>query len=150
MKVTTIKEYLESLPAERKEAIHKLRKAILAKIPKGFEETISYGMVGYVVPLSRYPDGYHCNPKLPLPFISVASQKNYIAMHHLGLYGSEQLLKWFTEEYPKHSKTKLDMGKGCVRFKKIDQIPYEFIGELCSKITVDKWIKFYENNYKKK
>jgi hypothetical protein len=150
MRATTVKEYLDSLPAERKEAINKLRKIILANIPKGFEETISYGMVGYVVPLSIYPDGYHCDPKLPLPFITLASQKNYIALHHMGLYGSEKLLKWFTEEYPKHSKVKLDMGKGCVRFKKIDQIPYEFIGTLCSKLTIEKWIELYESNFKKK
>jgi uncharacterized protein YdhG (YjbR/CyaY superfamily) len=150
MTAKTVKEYIDTLPSERKEAFDKLRKTILSNIPKGFEETISYGMIGYVVPHSKYPNGYHCDPTLPLPFISLASQKNFIALYHMGLYGSEKLLTWFTEQYLKHSKAKLDMGKSCIRFKKMDQIPYELIGELCSKMTVDKWIEFYESNFKKK
>jgi uncharacterized protein YdhG (YjbR/CyaY superfamily) len=150
MSTSTVKEYIDSLPSERKEAMTKLRKIIIKKLPKGFLEMISYGMIGYVVPHSKYPDGYHCNPKLPLPFINIASQKNFIAFHHLGIYGDKSLSEWFKKEYPKHSKNKLDMGKGCVRFKKPEQIPYELIGELCSKITVDKWIERYEKNFKKK
>ena len=110
----------------------KLRKVIKDNLPKGFEETMSYGMIGYVVPHSIYPDGYHCDPKLPLPFMNLASQKNYIAVYHSGVYASEKMNKWFTAEYAKHCKTKLDMGKSCVRFKKMDDIPYELIGELAS------------------
>lgn len=140
----TVKEYLTSLPEDRQKAMNELRKVILKNLPKGFEETMSYGMVGYVVPLKTYPAGYHCDPSLPLGFMNIASQKNYIALHHLGIYGSDKLLNWFVEEYPKHSKAKLDMGKGCIRFKKMDQIPYKLIGELASKISVEKWIEIYE------
>jgi uncharacterized protein YdhG (YjbR/CyaY superfamily) len=143
------KEYIESLPEERKEAIQELRKVILKNLPKGFEEVMSYGMLAYVVPQSLYPDGYHCDPKQALPFMSVASQKNFIAVHHLGIYGDKKLLDWFFNEYPKHSKAKLDMGKGCVRFKKMDQIPYKLIGELAAKLTPQEWIAKYEEVFKK-
>lgn len=148
-KATTPQQYLKELPADRKEAVTQLRNAIVKNIPKGFKEEMSYGMLGYVVPHDLYPDGYHCNPKLPLPFVCVASQKNCIALHHMGIYGSPELLKWFTTEYPKHSKSKLDMGKGCVRFKKPDDIPYKLIGELMKKISVKDWINTYEKNWKK-
>lgn len=146
-KAKTVKEYLEKLPAERVEAVKKLRAAVLKNLPKGFKEELNYGMIGYVVPHSLYPEGYHCNPKLPLPFVCIASQKNYIAFHHMGIYGNPKLLEWFVKEYPKHSKQKLDMGKGCIRFKKPDQIPFKFIGELMSKITAHDWIKLYEKNF---
>ncbi len=148
-KAVTVEEYIDSLPEERKKVIISLRKEILKNLPKGFSEEMSYGMIGYVVPLKTYPDGYQCNPKLPLPFINIASQKNYIAMHHMGLYGIKELLKWFVDEYPKHSDTKLDMGKGCIRFKKLDKIPFELIGKLASKITPEKWITAYEKQFKK-
>lgn len=141
----TTKEYLETLPDDRKEAMIKLRNTIAKNLPKGFSETMSYGMIGFVVPHTKYPPGYHCNPKLPLPFVNIASQKNFIALYHMGLYGSESLLKWFTGEYPKHSKTKLDMGKGCVRFKKPEQIPFDLIGELMKKMSPDEWIAQYES-----
>lgn len=108
-----------------------------------------YGTAGYVVPLTKYPAGYHCDPKLPLSFLSIASQKNNLALYHMGLYGSPELLAWFQEEYPKHCKTKLDMGKSCVRFKKLDQIPYALIAELVSKVTPDQYIEMYENNLKR-
>jgi len=144
----TVKEYIASLPEDRQKAIQELRKVILKNLPKGFDEVMAYGMIGYVVPLKTYPDGYHCNPKLPLGFMNIASQKNFIALYHMGIYGSDKLLKWFTDEYPKHCKAKLDMGKSCIRFKKIDQIPYKLIGELASKITVEKWIEIYENALK--
>ena len=111
---------------------------------KGFKELMGYGMLGYVVPHSKYPDGYHCNPELPLPFINLASQKNFIALYHMGIYSDPKLLNWFTKEYPKHSKSKLDMGKSCIRFKKPEDIPYKLIGELASKLTPDEWIKMYE------
>ena len=137
--------YLEELPEERKITFGKLRKAILENLPAGFEEEMSYGMIGYVVPFSIYPKGYHCNTKLPLPYINIGSQKNFIAMHHMGIYGSENLLNWFVSEYPEHCKTKLDMGKGCIRFKKMDDIPYDLIAELVGKISVQGYISTYES-----
>ena len=142
-------EYIASLPDDRKAAVQKLRDTIVKNLPKGFEEVMAYGMIAFVVPHSKYPKGYHCDPKLPLQFVCLASQKNYIALHHMGLYGDKMLLNWFTEEYPKYSKTKLDMGKGCVRFKKPDQIPFELIGALMKKITPDKWIEIYEKAFRR-
>ncbi|HAH54255.1 MAG TPA: hypothetical protein DCM02_02935 [Flavobacterium sp.] len=144
----TIEEYLNELPEERKEAFLKLRESILNNIPKGFREEMSYGMLGYVVPHSLYPDGYHCNPKLPLPFMNLASQKNFIALYHMGIYAIPELLEWFTTEYPKHSAQKLDMGKGCIRFKKLDQIPFDLIAALAGKMTVEDWIHCYETQIK--
>ena len=145
---STPEEYISQIPKERQEAFKKLRKTIKDNIPKGFEEVIGYGMPGFVVPHSIYPDGYHCDPKTPLPFVSIASQKNFIALYHSGIYADPALQSWFTSEYPKYVKTKLDMGKSCVRFKKVDQIPYELIAELMTKITVDDWIDTYEKNIK--
>jgi uncharacterized protein YdhG (YjbR/CyaY superfamily) len=142
-------EYIDSLPEDRKAAISELRKVILKNLPKGFKEEMSYGMLGYVVPHSIYPAGYHCDPKLPLPFLSIASQKNFIAVYHMGIYADKDLLDWFTTEYSKQSKAKLDMGKSCIRFKKIDQIPYNLIGELASKMTPQQWIELYEREVKK-
>jgi len=144
----TVNDYLEELPEERKVAFSNLRNSILKNLPKGFEEQISYGMLGYVVPHSTYPNGYHCNPKLPLPFINIASQKNFIALYHMGIYANSELLEWFTTEYPKHSSQKLDMGKGCIRFKKMDQIPFDLIAELTRKISVEDWIECYETQLK--
>jgi hypothetical protein len=141
----TPEDYIARLPEDRKEAITKLRKAILENLPQGFIETISYGMIGYVVPHAIYPKGYHVDPKLPLPFLNIASQKNFIALYHMCLYSDKELLKWFTSEYSKYSKTKLDMGKSCIRFKRADQIPFNLIGELASKISVNEWIKAYES-----
>lgn len=146
---TTPKEYINSLPEERKEIMAKLRKVILKNLPKGFEEQMSYGMLGYVVPLNVYPDGYHCDPKLPLPFINLASQKNHIAFYHMGLYGG-LYMDWFLAEWPKHSKKKLDMGKSCIRFKKPEDVTVELLGELCTKITPKEWIATYEENVKRK
>lgn len=142
-------EYLDSLPDDRKEAIGKLRNSILEKLPKGFEESMNYGMLCYNVPFSIYPNGYHCNPEMPLPFLSLASQKNFIALYHMGIYADPELLNWFVAEYPKHSKQKLDMGKSCIRFKKMEQIPYELIAELLGKITPEKWIEMYESAFRK-
>jgi len=143
------KEYTDSLPADRKTAISKLRKVIKANLSKGFKEEMNYGMIGYVVPHSIYPSGYHCDPKLPLPFLAIASQKHFIAVYHMGIYADPVLMKWFVGEYPKYVKTKLDMGKSCIRFKKLDGIPYELIGELVSKMTVQQWIDIYECNLKR-
>lgn len=145
----TPEEYISALPQDKKDAISKLRKIILKSLPKGFSETISYGMLGYVVPHSIYPDGYHCDPKLPLPFMSIASQKNFVGIYHMGIYANKDLYDWFVNEYPKHSNRKLDMGKSCIRLKKIEEIPYELIGELASKMTPNEWIKIYENAIKK-
>lgn len=138
--------YIESLADDRKAAIEELRKVILDNLPAGFIEEMSYGMIGYVVPHSLYPSGYHCDPKLPLPFLSIASQKNFVALYHMGLYADEKLLAWFISEYPKHSKSKLDIGKSCIRFKKPDQIPYKLVGELTRKMSVEEWIGVYEKN----
>ena len=142
---TTVNEYIDSLPEERKAGVTKLRKTIKANLPKGFEEVMSYGMIGFVVPHSIYPSGYHCNPKLPLPFINVGSQKNYISMHHMGVYASKDLLDWFVAETEK-VPYKLDMGKGCIRFKKPEEIPFELIVELAKKVTVQQWIDIIEGN----
>lgn len=142
-------EYIEQLPEERKVVISKVRNAILQQLPKGFQECISYKMIGYVVPHSAYPDGYHCNPKLPLPFMNLASQKNFVAVYHSGIYADPKLMDWFVSEYPKHCKRKLDMGKSCIRFKYMDDIPYELLGELASKMTVEDWISSYESVVKK-
>lgn len=141
----TVKEYILQLSDERQIAIEKLRAVILENIPKGFEECIIYNMIGYVVPHSIYPKGYHCSPELPLTFVNIASQKNFIALYHMGIYGNSKLSEWFQLEYSKHSKLKLDMGKSCIRFKKIDQIPYELIGELMRKITVEQYVEIYES-----
>jgi uncharacterized protein YdhG (YjbR/CyaY superfamily) len=148
-KAATVDEYITELPAERQKAITELRKTIKKNLPKGFKECMGYGMIGYVVPHSLYPAGYHCNPKDPLPFMNVASQKNFVAVYHMCLYGSPKLLKWFTDEYAKAGVGKLDMGKACIRFKKPENIPYQLIGELASKITVDDWIAVYEKNLKR-
>ena len=148
-KATTPEQYLSELPEDRKEAMLQLRNAIKENLPPGFEEVISYGMLGYVVPHSIYPSGYHCNPKLPLPFINLASQKNFIAIYHMGIYANKNLESWFVSEYPKHVKTKIDMGKSCIRFKKMDDIPFDFIGELASKVSVEDWISNYEKAFSK-
>lgn len=145
----TVQDYIAQLPEERKVAIEKLREVILANLPQGFEETISYGMIAYVVPHTIYPAGYHCDTKTPLPFISLASQKNFIALYHMGIYAKEEIKNWFVREYPQHSTTKLDMGKSCIRFKKIDKIPYSLIGKLATKMTWEQWVDIYEMQIRK-
>jgi len=148
-KATTPEEYMNEMPIERQAAFKKLRAVIKKNLPKGFKEQMSYGMIGYVVPHSKYPAGYHCNPKLPLPFINIASQKNFIAVYHMGVYADPKLLKWFTTEHAKVSPKKLDIGKSCIRYKKPEDIPFDLIGELASKITPDEWIAKYESAFKK-
>lgn len=147
---TSVEDYISQIPEERQEVLKKMFNTIRENLPHGFEHGISYGMIGWQVPLETYPEGYHCNPGLALPFMSLASQKNFIALYHMGLYAKPELLEWFVAEYPKYSKRKLDMGKSCVRFKKIDDIPFELIAELSKKMTVDEWIDIYESNFKKK
>jgi len=141
-------EYIKAIPEDRQEAFGKLRKVILAHLPLGFEECMSYGMIGYVVPHTIYPMGYHCDTKLPLPFMNIASQKNFVAFYHMGLYANQDLKEWFVQEYPKHCNLKLDMGKSCVRFKKVDQIPFELIGQLVAKMNAQEWIDLYEREIK--
>ena len=148
-KALSVSEYLAEIPQERKIAFAKLRETILNNIPKGFQECMNYGMLGYVVPHEIYPSGYHCDPKLPLPFLGIASQKNFIAFYHMGIYANPALLQWFLDEYPKHSNQKLDMGKSCIRFKNPDAIPFELMGALTQKISVQEWIDYYEKQIKK-
>jgi uncharacterized protein YdhG (YjbR/CyaY superfamily) len=149
-KAATPDQYVAELPADRKEAMTELRKQISKNMPKGFREEMNYGMIGYVVPHALYPAGYHCDPKLPLPFMNVASQKNFIAVYHMGIYAKPDLLKWFQEEFPKHSTKKLDMGKSCIRFKKPEDIPFKLFGELAKKMTVKDWINCYESAFIKR
>jgi uncharacterized protein YdhG (YjbR/CyaY superfamily) len=149
-KTASPEDYLAQLPDDRRQAVSKLRNTISRSLPKGFREVMGYGMICYVVPHELYPPGYHCDPKQPLFLMGIASQKNYVVMHHMGIYGSPELLKWFTTEYPKHSKSRLDMGKGCVRFKKMEDIPYPLIGDLARKITVKDWIETTEKVFKRK
>ncbi len=149
-KATTVEAYLSELPEDRQQAVNELRKVIKKNLPKGFQECMNYGMIGWVVPHSKYPPGYHCDPKLPLPFLGLASQKNSVNFYHMGVYADPKLLKWFTEAHAKASPKKLDMGKSCVRYKKAEDIPLKLIGELVSKITTDDWIAMYEKNYKRK
>ena len=149
IKADNADQYIEQIPEERQAAFCKLRETILNNLPVGFEECMSYGMIGYVVPHSLYPGGYHCTPKLPLPFMNIASQKNFVGFYHMGIYASQELKDWFLEAYPKHCKLKLDMGKSCIRFKKVDQIPFELIGELVAKMSAQEWIDLYEREIKR-
>lgn len=145
-----VEAYIAALPEERKPVIEKLRKVILENLPEGYKEQISYGMIGYVVPISRYPKGYHAKEGEPLPFLALASQKNYIALYHMGIYGKPKLEEWFEKEYKDRVPTKLDMGKSCIRFKNPDHIPYDLVAELCQKMTVDEFIEIYEASINKK
>ena len=146
---TTPEEYIAQLPEDRKVPIQKLRQTILDYLDSDFYECINYGMLGYVVPFSIYPNGYHCNPKLPLPFMNLASQKHFIAVYHSGMYAQKEIYEWFVTEYPKHCSSKLDMGKSCIRFKKMNDIPYALIGQLTAKLSVEDWIAIYESQIKK-
>mgnify|MGYP004520332979 CR=1 FL=1 len=149
IQAVSIEDYISKIPEERQEVFRKIFDTINHHLPKGFTQNITYGMVGWGVPLEIYPAGYHCTPGSPLPFIGLASQKNFIAFYHMGMYAKPELLNWFTEEFPKYSKRKLDMGKSCVRFKKMDDIPFELLAELSKKMTVQDWIDCYESNFKK-
>lgn len=148
-KATTVLQYIAELTEERQEVVSRIRQVLLEHLPEGFKETIGYGMIGYVVPHELYPAGYHCDAKIALPFISLASQKNFIALYHMGMYADKDLLQWFSTEYPKHCNTKLDMGKSCIRFKKMNDIPYDLIGILAGKMSVAEWVELYEENLKR-
>jgi len=141
---STPQAYIDQLPEDRRAPMQRLRKVILNNLPEGFQETMNYGMIGYVVPHQLYPSGYHCDPKLPLPFLNIASQKNHIAFYHMGIYSNEGLMTWFQKAYADQVPTRLDMGKSCIRFKKPGHIPFSLLGELCAKMTVDQWISQYE------
>ena len=143
-------EYVEKVPEERRPSFERLRETVLDHLPEGFEEVMSYGMIGYVVPHSLYPDGYHCTPALPLPFMNIANQKNFIAFYHMGIYAEPELLEWFLSEYKALNLRKLDMGKSCMRFKKWEEIPFELIGQLVTKRSPQDWIAVYESQLKKK
>lgn len=148
--ILSVEEYVAQIPKERKEVIEQLRTLFKNNLPAGFQEEMSYGMIGFVVPHSLYPKGYHCNPKLPLPFISIASQKNFVAIYHMGMYAQPDLMDWFITAFPKYSSAKLDMGKSCIRFKKMDQIPFELLAELATKMTPQHWVELYESAFVKK
>lgn len=141
-------DYIAQLPEDRKQIIEELRQVILTNLPNGFEERISYGMIGYVVPHSTYPKGYHVDPNLPLPFLNIASQKNHISLYHSGIYADDKVLEWFKTNYPKHVKTKLNMGKSCIRFNPNKPLPLDLIGALCRKISVERWLALYEGTLK--
>jgi uncharacterized protein YdhG (YjbR/CyaY superfamily) len=142
----TVEEYLAEIPADRRESFCELRQLVVENIPSGFEEIMSYGMIGYVVPHSLYPKGYHCNTSLPLPFINLASQKHFIGFYHMGIYAMPELLDWFVSEYPSHSKRRLDMGKSCIRFKDFNNLPLELIAQLVAKVSVEGWIAQYQSS----
>jgi uncharacterized protein YdhG (YjbR/CyaY superfamily) len=145
----TTDQYIDELPPDRQEPVNRLLGILKQHLPEGFTEGMGYGMPGFSVPHSTYPAGYHCDPKQPLPFIGLASQKGHIGLYHMGLYADPGLMEWFKAEYPKHSKTKLDMGKSCIRFKKPEHIPYELIGQLAEKMTPERWIAIYEEVFRK-
>jgi len=149
IEATSVDDYLSKLPEDRIEPMTRLREVINANLPDGFVETLGYGMPAWVVPHSLYPGGYHCDPKLPLPFLNIASQKRHMALYHMGLYANEPLMEWFVGEYPNHAPVKLDMGKSCVRFKKPAHIPFDLIGELVTKMTPQAWIDIYESAVKR-
>ena len=141
---SSVSEYIDALPDDRKRAVTELRKAINKNLPKGFKEDIGMGGILWSVPHSSYPDGYHCDPSKPLMLMSLSATKSGLSLHHMGLYGSTPLLKWFTGEWVKHSRKKLDMGKACIRFKKVDDVPLGLIGELATKLTPQAWVEKYE------
>jgi uncharacterized protein YdhG (YjbR/CyaY superfamily) len=140
----TPEAYLAELPEDRRAVMEQLRAAVLDNLPDGFEEVMSYGMLGYVVPHALYPDGYHCDPELPLPFMNLAAQKHFYALYHMGIYADPDLMAWFQAEYVDRVPTKLDMGKSCIRLKNPKHIPFDLIGELASKMTPEDWIARYE------
>ncbi len=142
-KAKTVAEYIASLPADRRPDIEAVRKVILKNLDKDYEEGMQYGMIGYYIPHKVFPAGYHCDPKQPLPFAALASQKGYMALHMMGLYLNEEHQEWFRKEWAKTGK-KLDMGKACIRFKKLDDLPLDVIGQTVARIPAKKYIAYYE------
>ncbi|GJM24448.1 MAG: hypothetical protein DHS20C16_08630 [Phycisphaerae bacterium] len=141
-KAKTVKEYLDALPEDRRKALQAVRKVIKANLDKGYKEGMQYGMIGYFVPHTIYPDGYHCDPSEPLPFASIASQKNHMAIYMMCVYSDAKLQEWFKKAWAKTGK-KLDMGKSCVRFKKLEDLPLEIIGETIRRVPVKKYVDHY-------
>ncbi|HLG93693.1 MAG TPA: DUF1801 domain-containing protein [candidate division Zixibacteria bacterium] len=146
-KAKTVKEYLAELPPERKAAIGAVREVILKNLPKGFAEIMQYGMIGYAVPHSVYPPGYHCDPKQPLPFVGLASQKNHMAVYMMNIYMDKETENWFIKAY-KASGKKLDIGKSCLRFKKVEDLALDVIGQAVGRKSVKEYIALYEKNRK--
>ena len=146
--IQTPEEYIAQLPADRQKIVEAIANTLSENLPEGFQQEMNYGMIGFVVQHSIFPDGYHCNPKLPLPFINIGNTKAHIALHHMGLYASSPLLDWFQSEWPKYSTKKLDMGKGCVRFKKAEDVPLNLLAELAKKLTVNDWIQTYQTQFR--
>jgi len=140
---TTVEEYLAALPEERRAALSAVREVILANLPEGYEETMQYGMIGYVVPHRLYPAGYHCDPKQPLPFAGLASQKNYMALYLMCVYGDRSTAEWFQNAWAASGK-KLDMGKSCLRFRRLDDVPLNVIGQAIARIPAQAFIEGYE------
>ena len=149
-KYVTPEKYIKQQPLERQDALNAIRQTVLDHLPQGFKEVMQYGMISYVVPHEIYSNGYHANPKEPLPFMGLANQKGYIALYHLGMYTDKSLLEWFVTSYEALDIGKLDMGKSCIRFKKIHNIPLELISQLCSKMSVESYVSIYEANKPKK
>jgi hypothetical protein len=135
----TVEQYLQALPVDRRAAINAVREVILGSLPKGYEERITYGMIGYVVPHSLYPKGYHCDPKQPLPLAFLGSQKNHMAIYLMNVYGDPATEKWFRKAWEASGK-KLDMGKSCVRFKKVEDVALEVIGQVIARTPVKNYI----------
>jgi hypothetical protein len=146
-KAKTVDKYLAELPEDRRAAIQAVRLVILKNLDKGYEEGMQYGMIGYYVPYKLYPAGYHCDPKQPLPFASLASQKNHMAVYLMCIYGSPKDEEWFRKEWAKTGK-KLDMGKSCVRFRKLEDLPLDVIGKAVARVPVKEYIGYYESNIK--
>jgi len=146
-KAQTVSKYLAELPAERRQAIGEIRKTILKHLPAGYAEGMQYGMIGYFVPHSVYPAGYHCDPKQPLPYAALASQMNYISIYLMCIYGDPEHQKWFREAWAKTGK-KLNMGKSCVRIRKLDELPLDVIGQAIKRVPVKRFIEFYESAIK--
>jgi len=141
-KATTVEQYLASLPEDRRQAIETVRKVILENLD-GYEEGMQYGMIGYYVPHSLYPAGYHCDPSQPLCFAGLASQKNHMSLYLMCLYGATDQLDWFRREWAKSGK-KLDMGKACIRFRRLDDLALEVIGEAVKRVPAKKYIEHCE------
>lgn len=148
-KATTVEHYLTELLEDKRKIIQRLRETIQTNISKDTEETMQYGMITFVIPYSVYPPGYHCAPKQPLPFISLAAQKNFFAFYHMGVYAKPELLNWYIETYEQTMKLKPDVGKSCIRFKKAEHISFELLAELVQRMTASEWIELYEKNYRK-
>lgn len=145
----TVETYLEELEPERRELVEAIRAAIHRGLPPGFEERMIYGMIGWVVPKDTYPAGYHCDPSLPLPFINLGNQKASVNLYHMGLYVIPGLLDWFQNSWREQTSARLDMGKSCVRFKRLDNVPLSLLTELATRVTVEEWVSVYESGIKR-